>query len=145
MTSTREEFARMVEELEDAAVWDLGRVAGARQRALAAYGARDARVKELEPTLNTALDSGDLLAQIARRQSARIAELETALQDKELELAQTWALVLSHEGHIEKLDARIAELEAACGAVVEAINDLMLTPQERAAVDACIAALGRQE
>ena len=51
-------------------------------------------------------------------QAARIAELETALQDKDMSLAATWALVLSHEGHIEKLDAqsvRIAELEAELG------------------------------
>ena len=46
-------------------------------------------------------------------QSARIKELKMILYDKSIALAETWALVLSHEGHIEKLNARIAELETA--------------------------------
>jgi len=50
----------------------------------------------------------------------RIAELESTLRDRDLELAETWSLVLSHEGHIETQNKCIAELGAQRDALLEA-------------------------
>ena len=89
--TTQEEFAGLIEELEDAAVWDLGRVGGARKRVLAAYDAQAARVKELEAALRRAeqtvrnlADSGHIADAdgklIARNEAANI---RAALEHKE--------------------------------------------------------------
>jgi uncharacterized coiled-coil protein SlyX len=40
----------------------------------------------------------------------RIAQLEAALRDKDLALAETGALVLNHEGHLARLDAELEKL-----------------------------------
>jgi len=40
----------------------------------------------------------------------RISQLEAALRDKDLALAETGALVLNHEGHISRLDAELEKL-----------------------------------
>lgn len=64
----------------------------------------------------------------------RIAELEAALRDKDWSLAETWALVLNHEGHIEKLDARIAALGAALEAMMRKYSNIPLVPWEETAL-----------
>jgi len=62
----------------------------------------DMRHEKLRIAHDTLIDAYTALTE-------RIAEMESTLIDRDFECAETWALVLSHEGHIEELDKIIAE------------------------------------
>jgi hypothetical protein len=75
---------------------------------------------DFEKARSAALAYYDELIVACAVRNQRIAELESALRDRDLELAETWSLVLSHEGHIETQTKCIAELGTQRDALLEA-------------------------
>jgi len=146
MMTTRDEFVDLVNALEDAALEAdrfepetyhdrLAIHVRCEEDIMDTFDAQAACIAELEAEAEQLQDEYEAAAMsygsCARElldATEHIAELEAALVEKDVAYAEAWALVLSHEGHIEKLNASIAELEARIAEIgldlKEMANDL---------------------
>lgn len=68
-------------------------------------------VADLNDQLVAVRHDRDCQAAAANSHRDRVAELEAACADLEMDAADAGALVVSHEGRIDELEKRIAELE----------------------------------